>query len=85
MLVRNHEPAVGPPYLNQPDITYAADDGGGTTNLLFDPNGGEWLKSWSSLAGTIRNCAGAVTPWGTWLTCEETGDAGHGGRSKWGR
>jgi secreted PhoX family phosphatase len=74
VLVRNHEGAGGTPYLNNGAITYAADAKGGTTNLVFDAKRGEWLEAWSSLAGTWRNCAGAVTPWGTWISCEEVGD-----------
>jgi secreted PhoX family phosphatase len=36
-----------------------------------------------SLVGTIRNCAGGVTPWGSWLTCEEdVSRAGSGGQAQ---
>jgi secreted PhoX family phosphatase len=82
VLVRNHEGGGGTPYISgRRDITYSgagiANGSGGTTNLVFDTENG-WLAARSSLAGTIRNCAGGVTPWNSWLTCEETTDVGHG-------
>jgi uncharacterized protein len=78
IIVRNHEAAGGVPYVNKPSITYANDGAGGTTNIVFDSRHGRWLTGKSSLAGTVRNCAGGVTPWGSWITGEETFDALHG-------
>lgn len=45
---------------------------GGTTNVVFDEEKQEVEKEFLSLTGTYRNCAGGPTPWGTWITCEET-------------
>jgi uncharacterized protein len=45
---------------------------GGTTTMVFDTREQRLERHWLSLAGTARNCAGGPTPWGSWITCEET-------------
>ena len=45
---------------------------GGTTTMIYNHRTGFVEREWLSLAGTIRNCAGGTTPWGSWITCEET-------------
>jgi uncharacterized protein len=46
--------------------------GGGTTTLVYDTRTRTLERSFLSLGGTIRNCAGGPTPWGSWMSCEET-------------
>ena len=79
ILVRNHELSISTstgcltengrqydPFAG----TAAATGGGGTSTVIVDRNGGV-VEDYLSLGGTIRNCAGGPTPWGSWITCEE--------------
>jgi len=45
---------------------------GGTSTLIYDMASGEKKQEFLSLLGTLRNCSGGITPWGSWLTCEES-------------
>ncbi len=74
-LIVNHECRANAarPVPLAPGTVY--DDGvphgmGGNTVVETRPDG-TFVQQWVGLSGTIRNCAGGETPWGSWLACEE--------------
>jgi len=83
-LVRNHE--LKPKHISQQPETIQAlaselaydvnTEGlalpGGTSTIIYNMLTRQVERQYLSLIGTIRNCSGGVTPWGSWLSCEES-------------
>ena len=78
-LIRNHE-------LNLEDVEDGAARVAHVRGLIYDPeavagtttlrmsHARELQDHRVSLAGTLDNCGGGITPWHTWLSCEESVD-----------
>ena len=75
-IIRNHEVSGGRVPKENAAIGsanhYDEGAGGGTTTLIINPKTHELVRDFVSLSGTLINCAGGRTPWGSWISCEET-------------
>jgi secreted PhoX family phosphatase len=81
-LIRNHELSPKDKTINSAnkqmlDLAYDSDQNdyplpGGTSSIIYNHKLHQVEHQFMSLIGTIRNCSGGITPWNTWLTCEES-------------
>ena len=77
MALDNHDPEMSK--MQKPLLEFAYDRSpadeplpGGTTTIIYDMATGQRVREYWSLIGTTRNCAGGITPWDSWLSCEES-------------
>jgi secreted PhoX family phosphatase len=72
-LVQNHEQGrtADFPVVAASSLTYDPGATGGTTTIVVDGDN-RLVDQTVSLAGTLLNCSGGPTPWGTWLSGEES-------------
>ncbi|WP_425410273.1 alkaline phosphatase PhoX [Hyphococcus sp.] len=55
---------------------------GGVTTAIYNLQEKRLEKDFLTLAGTAGNCAGGATPWGSWLSCEESAVTAPGSSQK---
>ena len=88
ILMCNHELAPGQsmlsawqgkPVEDQEVIAAAYDPGiqgritpGGVRRIVYNLKSGKVERQHLALCGTSRNCSGGATPWGSWVSCEES-------------